>query len=178
VVDSLAPTIPLVVGVRSGEDGTNVFRVRPAELAQRFSEQLAEAALFERVVHPLGPLAEPEPALVLELTIRSRHDLHAVRNLAQDAAAGATLLLLQPLLPTTWDLEIELGLRALVGGNHVVWQQTQTSRQRFESDWLHPPEAAVAEWYASATQRALQQGIALVRAEREQLAAAADSARP
>jgi len=174
---SLSP-LPLRVGVRGGEEGANVFRVRQADVVQRFAEQLAEAGLFERVVHPSGPLAVEPPLLVFELTIRSRHDLHAVRNLARDVAAGATLLLLQPLLPTKWDLELELGLRALVAGEQVVWEETRTSRHRFESDWLHPPDAAVAEWYAGATQQVVDQGLALVRAHRDQLVAATGTGGP
>ena len=170
--------LPLDVGVRGGEEGANVFRVRQAEVVQRFAEQLAESGLFERVIHPPGPLAVESPLLVFELTIRSRHDLHAVRNLARDVAAGATLLLLQPLLPTTWDLELELGLRALVGEERVVWEEKRTSRHRFESDWLHPPDAAVAEWYDRATQQVLDQGVSLVRAHREQLAAATEVGSP
>lgn len=168
----------LVVGLRAGEEGRNVFHIRQGEVVERFAERLAEAGLFERVIHPAGSRTAAPLPLVIELEVRSRYDLHAIRNLAQDVAAGATLLLLQPLLPTTWDLEIGLELRVRGSDGRVVWEQSASDLHRFESDWLHPPEAALADWHTQAIEHALQKAIASLRARRAEWVAAGQAEAP
>jgi hypothetical protein len=172
--------LPLTVGVAAASGGPNVARIRPLEVGERFARALREAGLFAEVGFPLTELATRGPDLALELSVASRHDLHVWRNLAKDVAVGLSVMLLQPLLPVTRDLELELGVRARDRAGRTLLESGATCRFRFESTWLRPREGDLARWHDEAVAHAVRGVVERLASEGAlwRRVAAAPGARP
>jgi hypothetical protein len=175
-----AEPVPLTAGVSAASGGPNVARIRALDVGERFARELREASLFAEVTYPLTDLSPREPDVALEVSVASHHDKHVWKNLAKDVAVGLSVLLLQPLLPVTWDLELELGVRARDRAGRSLFESRESSRFRFESTWVRPPsEAALARWHDEATLHAVRSLVARLASEDAGwLRAAARGARP
>jgi len=160
-----AEPLALRAGVRDASAGPNVGRIRAGDVAERFARELREAGLFADVVFPLTELSPVEPDVTLEVQVASKHDLHPWQNLLKDLAVGLSVLLLQPLLPTTWDLDLDLGVRARDREGRTLVESRQSSRFRFESTWLRAPEDALVRWHADAVDFAVRALVARLAGE-------------
>jgi hypothetical protein len=165
--------VGLVVGLRGGPVQQNVGRIHSVEVLERFLDQLAEGGLFTRLIYPYTDYAPAEPDLVLELSVRSHHDLHKWTNLGKDILVGASLLVLQPALPTVYDLDLVLTLRVLGPGGESVTELVQEGRYRFEHDKVRASNASLEAWHEMATEDALRSLEARLEAERALLLRAA-----
>ena len=86
--------------------------------------------------------------------------VHRLANLAKDIAAGLSILLLQPVLPTVVDLEVELEARGTATG--TAPELRGTSRTRFEYTWIRAPKESIEQWHRKATDRAIDELIARI----------------
>jgi hypothetical protein len=152
--------------VRDASVGPNVGRIRSLDVAERFARELRQAALFAEVVFPATELAPLRPDVTLEVSVASRHDLHPWENLLKDLAVGLSITLLQPLLPTHWDLDLDLAVHARDREGRTLAEAREASRHRFESNWFRPPEEALARWHEDAVDAAVGALVARLAAER------------
>ena len=154
----------LLAGVRSTTHGDNIARLHPERLAQRLAERLATASVFSDVVYPLTRQSAAVPDVVFEVSVSSRYDLHPVSNLAKDIAVGLSILLLQPVLPTVYELEVEIAARSpgSVGAPDSEPDLRGTSRTRFEFNWLRAPAESIEQWHFEATDRAIEDLLARI----------------
>ena len=165
-----ATPLPLTAGVRAGASGENVVRIHATDVLARFAGRLDGEGLFRDIVFPYTGLARVEPDLLLELSVASELDLHPIQNLLKDLVVGVSVLLLQPAVPTAYDLDVELTLRVRSARGDLIAQLQQTSRFRYETTWLHPPADSLDAWHREATDHAVEALIARLVAERGSLA--------
>lgn len=170
---STAP-LPLVVGVRAAQSGTQVPGIDSQRVVERFASELSSAQLFRAVVYPMSDLAHLSPDLVLDVTVASSMNLHEVENLAKDVAVGISVLLLQPVLPTTYDLRVEIGAQILSRSGRTIASYTQAPSLRFKSNWISPNQEARAQWREEAVARAVAAVVNDMAAGRAKLRAAAE----
>lgn len=170
-----AEPIPLRAGVARGEALESVPRVSAGAGLERFAARLHETGLFRAVVFPAGELASPPPDLLLRISLGSRYDRHRLRNLASDAAVGLSLLLLQPLLPSLADLEVELRWEARAPDGRLLHADRALVRNRLESTWLRTPEPEVARWHDETLGLAIDAALAQLAGARAELAAAREA---
>ena len=147
----------LLAGIRSTTHGENIERLQPERLTQRLAKRLADASIFSDVVYPLTKQSPAVPDVVLEVSVSSSYDLHPVSNLAKDIAVGLSVLLLQPVLPTVYDLEVELATSGSISGGAPESKLLGRSRTRFEFTWLHASEESIEQWHREATDRAIDE---------------------
>ena len=165
--------VGIVVGLRGGPAQSNVGRIQSVEVLERFLDHLAESGLFARLIYPYTDYAPDEPDLVLELSVSSHHDLHKWTNLGKDLLVGASLLVLQPVLPTVYDLDLVLTLRVLGPGGESVTELVQEGRYRFEHDRVRASNASLETWHEEAIEDALRSLEARLQTERALLLRAA-----
>lgn len=149
------PRPTLLAAVRSSEHGDNVGRIQPERLVQRFAERLYDATIFSDVVYPLTERSPAVPDVVFEISVASSYDLHPVSNLAKDVAVGLSILLLQPVLPTAYDLEVTLATRGV--GTETKPELLGTGQTRFEFNWLRAPDDSIEQWHRDTTDRAIDE---------------------
>ena len=160
----LEPSVPLnhspgsrptlLAGVRAATHGDNIERLHPERLTQRLAERLADANIFSDVVYPLTVQSPAVPDVIFEVSVSSIYDLHPVSNLAKDIAVGLSVLLLQPVLPTVYDLQVELATSGSTTGGDVLLGR---SRTRFEFNWLRASDRSIEQWHREATDRAIDE---------------------
>jgi len=155
--ESPATQATLLAGVRGGEHGENIERLLPERIVQRFAERLAETRAFSEVVYPLTDQSPAVPDVVFEISVSSSYDLHPVSNLAKDVAVGLSILLLQPVLPTVYELEVQLATNAPMMGAENESALLGSGRSRFEFTWLQAPEESVRDWHRGTTDRAVDE---------------------
>ena len=158
----ISPALSRVVGIRSGKHGDNVALVHAGRVAERFARRLFEAGVFSDVIHPLTDRSPARPDVVIELSVSSTHDLHPLKNLAADIAAGLSLLLLQPVLPTTWDLSVEITASGHGGGAGRAEVFRTAARSRFEFTWLRASQESIEHWHRETSDRAINAMVARV----------------
>ena len=144
----------LLAGIRSTTHGDNIERLQPERLTQRLAERLADASIFSDVVYPLTKQSPAVPDVVFEVSVSSSYDLHPVSNLAKDIAVGLSVLILQPVLPTVYDLEVQLETSGSIADGTKL---QGTSRTRFEFNWLRASEESIEQWHREATDRAIDE---------------------
>lgn len=173
-VSGVVEPVEILVGLRGGPVQPNVGRIHSVEVLERFLDQLAEGGLFTRLVYPYTDDAPAEPDLVLELSVSSHHDLHKWTNLGKDLLVGSSLLVLQPVLPTVYDLDLVLTLRVLGPGGESVTELVQEGRYRFEDNRVRASNASLEAWHEKAeelvqerTTRLEQEVIERKRVEQE-----------
>ncbi len=164
------PPLPFAVGLRSAAHGDNVALIQGAQVAGRFAMRLRDANVFSDVIYPMTELSPITPDLILEVSVSSAHDLHPLKNLAKDIAVGLSLLLLQPLLPTSYDLAVEITALPSGSGFAPAPELRATRRSRFSFTWLRASDEAIERWHLDTTNRAIDAMIASVE---EHYAAAA-----
>jgi hypothetical protein len=158
--------VGVVAGLRGGPTQSNVGRIRSVEVLERFLDHLEESGLFTRLIYPYTDHAPDKPDLVLELSVSSYHDLHKWKNLGKDILVGASLLTLQPVLPTVYDLDLVLTLLVLRPEGESVTELVQEGRYRFEHDRVRASNASLEAWHVEAIEDALRSLDARLRAER------------
>jgi hypothetical protein len=151
------------------EQEPNVPQVQPLAVAEDFAEALANDGVFEHVVFPMSELAAVAAPITMELSVASSFDFHRFNNLLRDLATGASLLLLQPVLPTRYDLTLELTLTVGTEAGRTLWRGQEIIRSRFEYNWLRPPEEALDVWYRETQQRAVAALVTRLDAKRGEL---------
>jgi hypothetical protein len=145
----------LLVGIRGASHGDNIQRLHPERLTQRLAERLADAGIFSEVVYPLTELSPAIPDIVFEISISSHYDLHPLTNLAKDVAVGLSVLLLQPVLPTVYDLNVEVSASASPVGDQSRSKLVAARQSRFEFTWLRASEESIEAWHHETTERAI-----------------------
>jgi hypothetical protein len=157
--------LPVVAGVVVAETGAddNARRVAATEVVQEFARHLEAAHLFERVVFPYTPLSQVAAQVVIEVRVTSRVDERFWWNLLTQSAVGASLGTLQPLLPQSCDLDIQLTARLHTPEGDWAREHQHRSRYRFETTWVQAREADLRAWRraaeADAAARLVQQMI-------------------
>ncbi len=164
--------LPLLVGVTRGGEGEGVPRLPADRGAERFAAALQQAGLFRGVVYPVSELAPLQPDLWIAVSQSSRYDRHLWRNLASDTAVGLSLLLLQPLLPSLADLEVEIAWEVRTPAGRALERGRAAASTRFESTFLRAPEREVARWHDETQALAIEAAIAQLRSAGASLASA------
>jgi len=152
----------LLAGVRAATHGDNVDLIVPESVVQHFAERLYAAGIFSDVVYPLTERSPAVADIVFELSVTSSYDLHRISNLARDIAVGLSVLLLQPMLPTVYDLEVTLTARAITTEDMQETVLEGSARSHFESTWLRVPEKSVRQWHRETARRAIDALVARV----------------
>jgi hypothetical protein len=175
-----APRLAWTAGVMVAEaaSGQNVRRINVSDVAERFARRLEAADVFERVVFPYTKLSPVAADVVFEISVRSRVDLKWWQNLVYQAAVGASLLLLQPVLPTQYDLWIDLTARATAADAGWVKEHHYRGVYRFEHNRIQARESEVQAWNDDATVDAAEQLVRRIAGDRELRALAAGRAPP
>ncbi|MCH2169185.1 hypothetical protein MK489_00260 [Myxococcota bacterium] len=161
--------IPLVVGVQANSPGPQAPGIDPRRVVERVASTLSSAQLFSAVLYPVSELAHLSPDWTLTVSVSSSLDLHAVENLAKDIAVGVSVLLLQPVLPTTYDLRVEIEAQIHSRDGKVVASYAQAPSLRFESNWISPDYEARAEWRDEAVALAVAALIDEIASDRTRL---------
>ncbi len=155
--ESPASRPTLLAGVLPAKHGNNIERLQPERVTQRFAERLYAANVFSDVVYPLTSRSPAVPDVVFEVTVSSSYDLHPVSNFAKDVAVGLSILLLQPVLPTVYDLEVNLATRSPAPGGAAEPELRGASRTRFEFTWLRASKESIEQWHSEATDGAIDE---------------------
>jgi len=154
---SSGPRPTLLAGIRTATHGDNIERLHPERLTQRLAERLAQASIFSDVVYPLTKQSPAVPDVVFEVSVSSSYDLHPVSNLAKDIAVGLSILFLQPVLPTVYDLEVKLATSGSTTDGAPASKLLGASRTRFEFTWLRASEESIEQWHRETTDRAIDE---------------------
>lgn len=173
-VHALSRPLPGTAGVRlaPGADASALA------VALQFAQALEAAELFDRVVFPHTAQAPTPVDIVLDLHTTSTPDHKALANLVKDLAVGASLLVLQPVLPTRYDLAVEVGVEARRADGFPVGRYLGRSVTSFESNHLRTEGAALEAWRREAVQRAVDAAISELLDARAELGAAAAATVP
>lgn len=157
------------VGIRLGESPTNVPQILPSRVVERFAARLAETGRFREVVYPLTALAGGEPDVVYDVSVSSSADLHPVSNLVKDIVVGVSVLLLQPALPTAYDLDVALAASASSRDGRRAATLRASHALRFETTWLAPPAESIRAWHDETADGAIDALIAMILLGRDAL---------
>lgn len=154
----------LLAGVRSATPGNNIERIDPERMTHLFAERLYDAGIFSDVVYPLTEQSPAVADVIFEISVTSSYDLHPVSNLAKDIVVGLSILLLQPALPTVYDLEVTLEARSPRSGRapELESELRGASQSRFEFTWFHASKESIDEWHRETTDHAIDELVARI----------------
>ena len=150
------------IGIRSGESAGNVPQIDPSRVVERFATRLAKAAVFTEVVYPFTSLAGGEPDVLYDVSVTSSVDLHPLSNLVKDIAGGVSVLLLQPALPTTYELDVEIAAIASSRDGRRLATHRASHALRFETTWLTPPAESLRAWHEETADGAIEALVAAI----------------
>lgn len=152
--------VKLAAGVAKAEpnrkEKENVARINPSDVVESFAKRLKDENFFTGVIFPYTELSLMDPDVILEISVRSNYDLQSSENLLKGIAVGFSLLLLQPLLPTEYDLSVYLAVRATTRDGRLIKEYQSRSDYRFQYTSLQPSNEAINQWHQSTVDHAIE----------------------
>lgn len=144
----------------------NVPRINPSDVVEYFAKRLNDEHFFKAVTFPYTELSPTHPDVILEVSVKSTYDLNTNENFLKGIAVGLTLLLLQPVLPTEYDLSLHVAVRALSRDGLPIKQYDFGSDFRFQYTVPRPSEESITQWHTDTIRQAVEALITQIKQDR------------
>lgn len=166
-----AERVDLTAAVAKAEtqEEQNIARIKPNDVVELFAKSLDDEHFFNTVIFPYTESSPIEPDVILEVSVMSTYDLHTNQNFLKGIAIGLSLLLLQPLLPTEYDLSVHLAVRAISRDRRPIKQYDYRNDFRFEYTVPRPSEESIIQWHKDAYRNVVEAVINEIKQDRAAL---------
>lgn len=160
--------VEFAVGVTKWVDNgkNNAARINQCDVVELFAKRLNAENLFTTVLFPYTGLSPSYPDVILEVSVSSNYNLHSGENLLKGVAIGLSLLLLQPALPTEYDLSVLLAVRATSRDGRLIKLYEYRSDYRFQYTLLQPSGEAINRWHGDTIIHAVEAVISQIKHDR------------
>jgi hypothetical protein len=163
-----AETIDLVAGIESIKNETSEQNdLPPSEVVDLLAKRLDEDKVFSAVVYPYTEMAKVDADVILKVSCNVIEDLKMDQNLVKAVLTGLSLYLLSPVLPTEFDLILEIDVEAYTAQGQKINKYQSKSEYRFASTDFLPSEDSIYEWVEDSKKHAVEEMVNEIKNDRE-----------